>query len=160
LVAATKSVATCNADDARNAGDRRLDRAAGWPAVPPPTRVTSFRTRDHPYMRNAAISAFRARPNSVCVRLGLAGWGGRILADLHRNPVILNAQPNLLGQISTEEVGPSHRSLVRAGAGDKAVGEAGIKPRMSGRDDANERIRGTHARIKRLASHVSFEMMA
>ena len=106
-------------------------------------------------MRNAAISAFRARPDSVC-----AGRGGRILADLHRNPVILNAQPNLLGQISTEEVGPGHRSLVRAGAGDKAVGEAGIKPRMSGRDDANERIRGTHARIKRLTSNVSFEMMA
>ena len=64
------------------------------------------------------------------------------------NPVILNEQPDLLGQIGAEQIGPRHRGLVRAGAGDEAVGEAGIEPRMSGRGDAHERISGTHARVE------------
>jgi len=67
------------------------------------------------------------------------------LADLDRNSVILNEQPNLLGQISMEEIGPGHRGLVRAGPGNETVGEAGIESGMSGRGDANKWIGGAHA---------------
>ena len=82
------------------------------------------------------------------------------LADFDRHAVVLDQQPDLLGQIGAEQIGPGHRGLVRAGAGDKAVGEAGIEPRMSGRGDANERICGAHPRVQRLASRISFETMA
>jgi hypothetical protein len=37
-------------------------------------------------------SAFRARPNSVCVRDGLAGWGGRTRTTALRNQ---NPRPGL-----------------------------------------------------------------
>src|SRR6516165_9841394 len=66
-------------------------------------------------------------------------------ADLNCNSVILNEQPNLLCQISVEEVGPGYSSLVRTRATDKTVGQTGIKPGMSGRHDTDKWICGTHA---------------
>ena len=42
------------------------------------------------------------------------------LADLDRHAVVLDQEPDLLGKIVAEEIGPRHRRLVHAGAGHEA----------------------------------------
>ena len=55
------------------------------------------------------------------------------LADLDRHAVVLDQQPDLLGEIVAEQIGPRHGRLVHARAGDESVGEPRIEPRVARR---------------------------
>src|SRR5262245_53541273 len=63
-----------------------------WAEIPLRSPVSAH--RDQPLCAKCRhFAAFRARPDSVCVRLGLAGWGGRIRtsashAKLGINPLL------------------------------------------------------------------------
>src|SRR5262249_17527923 len=60
-------------------------------------------------------------------------------ADFQRQDMNLNGQPNLLGQIGTEKVGPGYCGLIDAGPGHEAVRKTRVKPGMRAYGDANER---------------------
>src|SRR5262249_29830207 len=81
-------------------------------------------------------------------------------ADFYRHPMILNEQPDLLGQIGTEQIGPGYRGLIDAGAGHKAVGKTRVQPGMRTYGHANKRIRNANARMKPFAPAIRFELIA
>ena len=66
-------------------------------------------------------------------------------ADLERDAVVLEQEPELLAVVAGEQVGAGERRLVGARAGDEAVAEARVGARDGVGVDANERIAGAHA---------------
>jgi len=67
---------------------------------------------------------------------------------------------DLLGQISTEEIGPGHRRFVNAGSGNEPIREARINSSVSSSCDPDERIGGAHSRRQRFALQVGLEAFA
>jgi hypothetical protein len=67
------------------AGPTRKWASSGASRASSETRCLSAKCRH--------IAAFRARPYSVCVRDGLAAWGGRILTSAFQNLNSLDSQP-------------------------------------------------------------------
>ena len=65
-------------------------------------------------------------------------------ADLERDAVALQQQPELLAVVAPEEVGPCQRGLVGAGRSHEAEGVARIAPRHRGHANAHERIERPH----------------
>ena len=65
-------------------------------------------------------------------------------ADLERDAVVLQQQPELLEVVAREQVRPGQRGLVRSRAGDEAVAEPRVGAREGVGVHANERIAGAH----------------
>src|SRR5262249_40440840 len=78
-------------------------------------------------------------------------------ADLDRQTVVLDQQPNLFSQIDPEDIRPGHAGLMYAWASDEAIGETRIDPRMSRRRHPDERIKRPHASPGHLAIRIGFE---
>ena len=72
-------------------------------------------------------------------------------ADLERDAVVLEQQPELLAVVAREQVGPRQRGLVGAGAGDEAVAQARIGARDRVGVHAHERVAGAHPSGGRVA---------
>ena len=111
--------------------------------------------------RNARLAAGRGRGLNVDIpTIGEMNRDRLVqLADFHRDAVIFNQPPDLVGEISSEQIRPRHRGLIHAGACDKAVGETRIEPHMGRGRNTCKRIVGADPRRQRLVIEIRLKMI-
>ncbi len=82
------------------------------------------------------------------------------LADFDGHAVVLDQQPDLLGEIGPEQIRPGHAGFVHAGPGDETIGQTRVEPRMRRGRDADKWIVSPRPRRDRLAADIGFEPVA